>query len=194
MKHFEFSRLPSRGLLLTLLFASFALWLNIWLAKHQQDAEESAPKSTLYGLTWKAENTSVWTISGQQQSHLTAEKIDFQRQQNRMNIQSIALEYQDTSTDSRAELSADSGKLENGHLLQLQNNVTITQTSPQISQITTKSLNFDLESGKAHSNQKITMTQPDITTTANGMQLNTKSGLLELLSQVTTTYNRADEQ
>ncbi len=177
-----------KGILLPLLFASVAFWASTWLAT-KNDSEPTPQASNLQGLEWKAENTTLWSYhSANQQTQLTASNIQSEQNSSQVELNNLTVTHSQNNQLSYG--SANHGVLVESQFLIIDGDVTLEQKQPQSQEISTQKLDIDLNSGLAQTDLPVKIVQPEMTTTAVGMSLNSESGILELLNSVHSTYIR----
>lgn len=185
-----FPNLTKRGIFATLALASMALWLNIWLSQ-DNTAPPKTTTSTLEGLTWKAENTRIWSIQAPQtQTELYAKSIEHNEELSLTTLNNIQANHKRNS--EIFFLKANSGSLSHSNDLELTGKVLIQQHSPENYQIKTEKLFVDLAQSTAQTDQAVQLTKPQTTTQAIGLFYSADSQTLKLLSDVKTVH-LADE-
>lgn len=178
-------------LLLSLTLSAFALWLNIWLESNQQPPAET-PQTLSEQPIWQFSNTQLWRPqlvylddkqnTRPQSVYLHAGKVTYQQQKTTQIEQLNLIAYSDSQFNL---ISSDRAKIMSDQSMQFQQQqapVTLQHWREKSEdwqreiQISGEQFTYNDQQQALLSEKPVTLSQPEMTMHAGGLQANLATG------------------
>ncbi len=189
-----------RIILFSLILAVLALWITT-----QQDTQQQNPQNTQVtaeSFSWQATESTTWKINRNdpnQQTTLQTESFRYHETSKQSDFTHPVITR--SQPDSVVIIKSQQGQSLNDEIITLSGNVIIKQISTKISTtdtqqpnktqnsiLSTEHITYNANSGELHTDAKVTLTQPNGSTTATGLKANLETGQYQLLNDVQGIY------